>query len=114
MQQQPAQAGLEVAAAAGEQFPALRARGPTMEDEQTEFTRALAFAANGQVGQVADKEQAARRMRRGLGWTRVRARWFMAVNHEQIEALARDLRQRQVAGPQRRRSPRGRIGGCSS
>jgi hypothetical protein len=60
------------------------------------FTTALTLAARSYLehpfADAAAEQAAVRRIEARLGWSPVRARWFLSVNRETIERLAQELR----------------------
>jgi hypothetical protein len=57
-----------------------------------EFVRALAVAVKSYVESASDEQAMIEAIVTQLGWSQTRARWFIAVNREQVEHAARQMR----------------------
>jgi hypothetical protein len=65
-----------------------------MSSESQEYLAALDLAASSLLDHPGDEDAAAEQVSTALGWSRERARWFLAVNAEKLEQLSGELRRR--------------------
>jgi hypothetical protein len=73
-----------------------RAGGPLDERPREfgeEFVRALAVAVKSYAESASDEQAIIDAIVTQLGWSPTRARWFIAVNREQVEYAARQMHQ---------------------
>jgi hypothetical protein len=82
-------------AAAGRRLHAVDDDGP--REFGDEFVRALAVAVKSSVESAADEQAIIDAIVAQLGWSPTRARWFVAVNRDQVDQAARQMQRDQTS-----------------